>query len=162
MAWLWNRIQGKMVVLRWFLVALCLLLVGFSITDGYAAVNQLGREGQGFAHRGIQDSPAIEAIRLMPPTIIYSNKPGAIFLLTDKPAYVAPTPMDPVTGQTRANFNNDLAQMQQRVRDGQALLVLFGLRNSTDQEEIDLFTILADNLSVLTDYGDIIVFGTSP
>ncbi|OGO61415.1 MAG: hypothetical protein A2032_03350 [Chloroflexi bacterium RBG_19FT_COMBO_49_13] len=98
----------------------------------------------------------------MPPTIIYSNKPGAIFLLTGKPAYVAPTPMDPVTGQSRANFSNDLAQMQQRVKDGQALLVLFGLRNSTDQEEIDLFTILADNLSVLTDYGDIIVFGTSP
>ena len=162
MAWLWNRIQGRMVVLRWFLVALCLLLVGFSIKDGYAAVNQLGREGQGFAHRGIQDSAAIEAIRLMPPTIIYSNKPGAIFLLTGKPAYVAPTPMDPVTGQSRANFSNDLAQMQQRVKDGQALLVLFGLRNSTDQEEIDLFTILADNLSVLTDYGDIIVFGTSP
>ena len=134
----------------------------FSVKDGYNAVNQLGREGQGFAHRGIQDSAAIEAIRLMPPTIIYSNKPGAIFLLTAKPAYVAPTPIDPVTGQSRSNFSNDLAQMQQRVRDRQAILVLFGLRNSADQDEVDLFTILADDLYVQADYGDIIVFGTSP
>jgi hypothetical protein len=162
LAWLWNRFQGRLSLLRWILLAFCLLLVAFSVKDGYAAVNQLGQEGQGFAHRGIRDSNGIKAIRLMPATIIYSNKPGAIFLLTGKPAYVAPTPIDPVTGVGRSNFSNDLTEMQQRVRDGQAILVLFGLRNSTDPDEENLFTTLADELQVEADYGDIIIFGTSP
>lgn len=162
LAWLWNRFQGKMRVYRWVLVAVCAMLVIFSAKDGYAAVKQLGREGQGFAHRGIQDSAGMDAIRRMPSTIIYSNKPGAIFLLTGKTAYVVPTPTDPVTGQSRGNFNNDLKQMQQSIRDGQAILVLFGLRNSADPDEVELFTILSDDLNVLTDYGEIIIFGISP
>jgi hypothetical protein len=162
LAWLWDRFKKKTAFVRWVLAIFCLLLVAFSIKDGYAAVNQLGREGQGFAHRGISGSPAIEAIRLMPPTVIYSNKPGAIFLLTSKSAYVAPTPMDPVTGQTRSNFKDDLVQMQQRVRDGQAILVLFDLRNSLDPEEVNFFAALSDDLHVQADYGDIVIIGTSP
>jgi len=140
----------------------CLLLVVFSAKDGYAAVGQLGREGQGFAHRGISESPAVEIIRAMPPTLIYSNKPGAIFLLTGKTAYVAPTPIDPVTGQERSNFQDDLALMQQRVRDGEAVLVLFGLRNSDELEDVKLFVELSDDLAVQADYGEIVIFGASP
>jgi flagellar biosynthesis protein FliQ len=162
MAWLWNWLNGRLTVLRWVLLVFCLVLIAFSAKDGYAAVNQLGREGQGFAHRGISDSPAIQTIRSSPPIIIYSNKPGAIFLLTGKPAYVTPTPMDPVTGKARSNFNDDLVHMQQRVRDGEAILVLFGLRNSQDPDEINLFDTLSDDLRILTDYGDILIFGISP
>jgi hypothetical protein len=162
MAYLWNRLKGRLAVLRWVLVVFCLLLMVFSVKDGSAAVHQLGREGQGFAHRGISDSPAIQAIRSMPPIVIYSNKPGAIFLLTGKAAYVTSTPMDPVTGQARPNFNDDLVQMQQRVRDGEAILVLFGLRNSQDPDEIILFDTLSDDLRILADYGDILIFGISP
>ncbi len=162
MGWLWNRLTGRLAVLRWILIVFCLFLMVFSVKDGYAAVNQLGREGQGFAHRGISDSPGIKTIRGMPPIIIYSNKPGAIFLLTGKAAYVTPTSMDPVTGQARSNFNDDLVQMQQRVRDGEAILVLFGLRNSQDPDEMNLYDALSDDLRILADYGDILIFGISP
>jgi hypothetical protein len=162
LAWLWNKLSERAAGLRWALAIFCLLLVAFSIKDGYAAVNQLGREGQGFAHRGISGSPVIQVIRLMPPTVIYSNKPGAIFLLTAKSAYVTPTPLDPVTGQTRSDFNEELVQMQQRVRGGQAILVLFGLRNSGDPDEVDLFADLSDDLHVQADYGGIVIFGASP
>ena len=162
MAWLWNRFSARMAVLRWILVAFCLSLALFNVKDGYTAMHQLGKEGQGFAHRGISGSPAIQAIRLMPPTVIYSNKPSAIFLLTGKPSYVAPTPLDPVTGQTRSNFSDDLAQMQLRVQDGQAILVLFGLRKSLDPAEVNLFAALVDDLNLQADYGDIVIFGASP
>jgi hypothetical protein len=70
--------------------------------------------------------------------------------------------MDPVTGQTRSNFNDDLLQMQQRVRDGLAILVLFGLRNSLDPDEVNLFDDLSDDLNIQADYGDILILGTSP
>jgi hypothetical protein len=161
MAWLWKRLSGRMTGLRWILAAFCLVLAIFNVKDGYATMNQIGREGQGFAHRGISDSTGIQAIRLMPPTVIYSNKPGAIFLLTGKSAYVAPTPVDPVTGQSRSNYNDDLAQMQRSVRAGEAILVLFGLRNSDSPDEVSLFADLSDNLTIQADYGDIVIFGGS-
>jgi len=162
LAWLWNLLERPHAGWRWVVAIFCLLLVVFSAKDGYAAVIQLGREGQGFAHRGISESPAVEIIRAMPPTLIYSNKPGAIFLLTGKTAYVAPTPIDPVTGQERSNFQDDLALMQQRVRDGEAVLVLFGLRNSDELEDVKLFVELSDDLAVQADYGEIVIFGASP
>jgi hypothetical protein len=162
LAWLWSLLERPRAGWRWVVVIFCLLLVVFSAKDGYAAVSQLGREGQGFAHRGISESPAIEIIRVMHPTLIYSNKPGAIFLLTGKTAYVAPTPIDPVTGQERSNFQNDLVLMQQRVRVGEAVLVLFGLRNSDELEDIKLFVELSDDLAVQADYGEIVIFGASP
>jgi hypothetical protein len=161
-AWLWNRLKSRPVALRWALAIFCLLLVAFSVKDGYAAVNQLGREGQGFTHRGISDSPAIRAIRIAPQSGIYSNKPGAIFLLTGRTSYVTPTPIDPVTGRRRSNYSDDLIQLQQRVKDGDAILVLFGLRNSNDPPDIDLFNELSDNLTIQADYGEIVIFGASP
>jgi hypothetical protein len=161
-AWLWNKLSSRPVAFRWALVIFCLLLMAFSVKDGYAAVNQLRREGQGFAHRGISDSPAIQAIRLAPQTVIYSNKPGAIFLLTGRTSYVTPTPIDPVTGQRRSNYNDDLIQLQQRVKDGEAILVLFGLRNSDDPQDINLFNELSENLAIQADYGEIVIFGVSP
>jgi hypothetical protein len=162
LAWLWLRSSGRMVIYRWGIAIFSVLLVAFSVKDGYAAVQQLGDEGQGFTHRGISGSPAIQVIRELPPTVIYTNKPGAIFLLTGKSAYVAPTPMDPVTSQVRSTYKDDLVTMQQRVRNGEAILVLFGLRNSQDPDDVDLFADLSTGLHLLVDYGEIVIFGSSP
>jgi len=162
LAWVWSKLHGRLAVLRWGMAALLALLVAFSVKDGYAAVGQLGREGQGFAHREISGSTAIQTIRQMPPTIIYSNRPGAIFLLTGRSAYVAPTPGDPVTGQARGSYAEDLLQMKLRVSQGEAVVVMFGLRNSQDSAEVDLFNDLTAGLSVRADYGEIIIFGVSP
>jgi hypothetical protein len=141
LAWVWSKAGGRLVFVRWVIATFCVVLIAFSIKDGYTAMIQLGSEGQGFAHRGFSASPAIEAIRQFSPTIFYSNKPGAIFLLTGKTAYVAPTPTDPVTGLGRTNYTDDLALLHQRVGDGEAVLVLFGLRNSPDAGETELFTV---------------------
>lgn len=161
-AWLWNKLRQRATALGWALVVLCLALAIFNVKDGYAAMTQLSLEGQGFTHRGISSSPAIQVIRQMPPTILYSNKPGAIFLLTGKSAYVTPTPIDPVTELTRTNYNNDRLQMQQRVKDGKAILVLFGLRSSNEQDEVNLYADLSEGLPIWADYGNIVIFGTSP
>jgi len=149
------------VFVRWVIAIACGILIVFSVKDGYAAVIQIGSEGQGFAHRGLSGSPAIETIRQLSPTTLYSNKPGAIFLLTGKTAYVAPTPTDPVTGLGRTNYMDDLALLHQRVSDGEAVLILFGLRNDADVDEAELFTDLSDNLPVMADYGEIVLFGLS-
>ncbi len=162
LAWLWVWLKTRSRVLPWLLPVFCLAWTVFSAKDGYATVARLAQEGQGFAHRGISGSPAMQLIRSLPPGIIYSNKPGAIFLLTAKTAYVTPTPLDPVTNQPRQGFAEDLAAMQQRVESGKAILVIFGLRGSSDPAEVDLFAALTDGLSIRADYGNIVVFGASP
>jgi hypothetical protein len=162
LAWLWARFRWRTASFRWALAVFSILLLIFSAKDGYAAAVQLGREGQGFAHRGISGSPAFREIRLMKPTVIYSNKPGGIFLLTGKTAYVTPTAMDPVTHQVRPGFVDDLNLMQQRIRDGQAIMVLFDLRYSDDPSEVDLYNRLSNTLAIQADYGEIVIFGASP
>jgi len=130
--------------------------------DGVAAVRQLRSEGQGFAHLGWQQSPAIQAVRDLPSLIIYTNKPTAIYLLTDRSAYITPTPSDAVTGLERPDFTSDLLEMQTRVLDGEAVLVLFGLRTSSDSDEVALYDLLSAGLPLLADYGEDVIFGTLP
>jgi hypothetical protein len=67
-----------------------------------------------------------------------------------------------VTGQRREGYLDDLAKMQRQVQAGEAILVLFGLRNSSDAEEAALFTSLTDGLPLQADYGEITIFGSSP
>ena len=101
-------------------------------------------------------------MRDLPPLILYSNKPTAIYLLTGRSAYITPTPSDAVTGLERENFTADLAEMQQRVLDGQAVVVLFGLRHSADPEETALYDTLSAGLPVLVDFGADVLLGYAP
>ena len=147
---------------RWAVAVVALLATSFGLVDGISAVRQLGSEGQGFANSGWQESPAIQAVRELPQVILYSNKPTAIYLLTGRPAYITPTPTDAVTGLERDNFDADLAEMQQRVLGGEAVVVLFGLRNSADPEETALYDILSAGLPILADYGGDVLLGDLP
>ena len=170
LAWAWQasrRLSPRLpqwagAAARWGLVIASLGLALMSARDGMTTVRQLGQEGQGFAHRGWRESPAVETVRGLPAVIIYTNKPAAIYLLTGKSAYVTPTPTDAVTGLEREGYAADLVEMQHRVRSGQAVLVLFSLRNSDDPEEVALFDALSAGLPVLADYGDDVIFGLLP
>jgi len=162
LGWAWRWLAGHRPWLRWAIPLLALLAVAFSLVDGVAAVRQLRSEGQGFAHLGWQQSPAIQAVRDLPSLIIYTNKPTAIYLLTDRSAYITPTPSDAVTGLERPDFTSDLLEMQTRVLDGEAVLVLFGLRTSSDSDEVALYDLLSAGLPLLADYGEDVIFGTLP
>ena len=162
LGWAWQRLLQRRNVWRWAVAVVALLVASFSLADGVSAVQQLSSEGQGFANIGWQQSPAIRAVRELPQVTLYSNKPTAIYLLTGRSAYITPTPSDAVTGLERENFNADLAEMQQRVREGRAVLVLFGLRDSADPGEADLYDILSAGLPVLADFGADVVIGDLP
>jgi len=139
-----------------------LLTASFSLVDGISAVGQLSKDGQGFAHSGWQASPAIQAVRGLPPVTLYSNKPTAIYLLTGRSAYITPTPTDAVTGLERDNFTADLAEMQLRVLAGEAVVVLFGLRSSADSEETALYAVLSAGMPILADFGGDVLLGDLP
>ena len=162
LGWAWRWLSHRRPRWRWAVALLALFAVAFSLLDGLAAVRELGKDGQGFAHSGWQESPAIQAVCELPPLILYSNKPTAIYLLTGRSAYITPTPSDAVTGLERENFTTDLAEMQQRVLDGEAVVVLFGLRYSADPDEIALYETLSAGLPVLADFGGDVLLGYAP
>jgi hypothetical protein len=168
LAWIWKALADRpplvrgIPLFRLLLGLFCLLFVFFSLLDGSAAVGQLSTQGQGFAHQGWRDSQTIRAIQNFPAIMLYSNKPTAIYLLTKRNAYIIPTPTDSVTGLERSKYAADRDLLQQRVRQGQALLVLFGLRDSADASEVALFQDLSAGLPILAEYPDGVIFGLAP
>jgi hypothetical protein len=168
LAWVWRVPASReplvrgIPLFRWLLGIFCGLFLLFSFKDGLAAARQLSAQGQGFAHQGWRESPIIQAIREMPDIMLYSNKPTAIYLLTGRNAYIIPTPTDSVTGLSRDTYAADRELLQQRVKQGQALLVLFGLKDSQVPDEVTLFNDLSAGLPVLADFGNAVIFGIPP
>jgi len=162
LAWVWKALSGRVAILRWGIGLFCALFLIFSVKDGLSMVQQLSTQGQGFAHQGWQASQTIQAIQRLPEITLYSNKPTAIYLLTGRSAYNIPTPTDSATGLSRSSYASDRDLIQQRVQQGEALLVLFGLRDSQAPDEVLLFKDLSAGLPVLADYGDGVIFGIAP
>lgn len=162
LGWAWRGLVSRRNRWHWAVAVVALLTASFSLVDGISAVGQLSKDGQGFAHSGWQASPAIQAVRGLPPVTLYSNKPTAIYLLTGRSAYITPTPTDAVTGLERDNFTADLAEMQLRVLAGEAVVVLFGLRSSADSEETALYAVLSAGMPILADFGGDVLLGDLP
>ncbi len=162
LAWIWqsgarlNGIAGWGV--RIVTGLFCIALVYSGVKDGTIAVNNLSQDGLGFAQRSLTGSEAIQYIREMPPVTIYSNKPTIILLLTGKASTITPSAVDPVKGQARNDFLNEVATIHNDVQDGQAVLVLFDLNNNSDPTQYSLYHELTDGLFLQNDYGNIQIF----
>lgn len=164
LAWLWSKTGGEenkknktgksLVVLT-----VCGFLVLTGLLDGQAVVKDMRREGLGFAHRGTSQSPALQVIKGMPESLVlYSNRPTALLLLANRPAYILPARLDPVTQQLRPDFQTQLDEMQAQIISGKAALVIFGMRNSDDPQEVEDFEAITGGLPVFADFGGIIIF----
>jgi hypothetical protein len=78
-------------------------------------------------------------------THIYTNQPGPVYLYTNRPSYVLPDLVDPVTGLPREGFDEGVQLLQQDVLSGQAVLALF--KFGSESEDVQLtYLQLADGL----------------
>lgn len=163
LAWIWNitsRLNARMLRFSRIVIGLfCIGLVFTSISDGIIAVNQMSREGYGYANRVVVGSKAVEDIRNLPPVLIYSNNSDGILLLTGKPATIIPTPIDPVTTLARPDYSSDVELVQKQVFKGQAILILFDMNNKANTEKYSIYKTLTTGLPLMTDYGAIQIFG---
>jgi 4-amino-4-deoxy-L-arabinose transferase-like glycosyltransferase len=117
--WLWGRRREAAIVLG-------LIVFGLSAYGQFAAVTELARGPQGYASFKWYDSKAIAFLRRLPPGVmIYTNEPGAVYLYTERGAYVLPDRYDPVTAQARAGFEQGIIEMQSQIKAGKAALALF-------------------------------------
>ncbi len=151
--WLWRT--GKWP-LRALLVILMLSTASVSVADLSRTVTRLQADPLGFASARWRNSKVIAAINALPPdTIIYSNAPTAIYILTDRPAYIMPTPIDPVDNQPRGNFDETATQMRADLLAGKAVLIVF----QPELEDHVVLTQLTNGIPLFFKAGDGQIFG---
>ena len=155
--WTWDsgRLAARLVA-----ATLAGFLLLTSIQDALAAVERLEVDGQGFAALGWQHSPAVQAIRDLPEDRwLYSDRPTAIALLTDRTSYIAPSAIDPATGLARPAYDDDLNNMRERILRGEAVLALFKEGEGTDPESLAWLHDLTEDMPILAEFNDATLYG---
>lgn len=152
-AWLFRTKQRP---LRAIVIILALAVASVSIADASRVVTRLQSDPLGFASARWRNSKLIAAINALPPdTLLYSNSPTAIYILTNRPAYIMPTPIDPADNQPRGSFDEDVAQLRADLAAGKTVLVVF----QPELENPALLAQLTDGIPLYFKAGDGQIFG---
>ncbi|MBI3152357.1 MAG: phospholipid carrier-dependent glycosyltransferase [Chloroflexi bacterium] len=146
--WLW---QKRIVYWRALAVVITVFILALSVYDMSLAITQLRKGGQGYASFVWFDSEAMAFLRNLPEgTRIYSNQVGPVYLYTDRPGYVLPDLIDPVTGLPREGYEEGVATLKQDVLSGNAVLALFKFGSESEDVQ-SIYIQLADGLYLAHD-----------
>lgn len=130
--WIW---QKRSLIWRVPVGFAYLFVLGLSVLDASGAAAALHKGGQGYASFQWYDSQAMAFLRELPEgTRIYTNQPGPVYLYTDRPCYVLPDLVDPVTALPRAGYEEGVAALQEDVLSGEAVLALF--KFGSEEEDV--------------------------
>jgi 4-amino-4-deoxy-L-arabinose transferase-like glycosyltransferase len=158
--WIW---QWKKLYVRIALAVAVFIFSARFISDGRLTIENLQKDGQGYSTRVWRESETMQAIRDLPPdTVIYTNRPTAVYLLTGRGAYVTPSPLDPVQMQQRPEYMNDLSRMKEEVREGRAILIFFAPGQLTQPEEIRWYEEVKSGLTMSYHFEESDVYGPFP
>lgn len=108
-----------------FALSLGLLLISLNLDQ---SIDLLGEPGLSLGYVGIRRNQPdlVEAlIELDPQVPIISNNPETVFILTERPAYILPTRVDPQTQAERSDYQQNIDAHRRRLEAG-AVLVIFG------------------------------------
>jgi len=143
-----------------------LVLAGAALTVSFIgqteAVAKYDQEGQGYASWRWHDSEILKMVKDMPTDVaIYTNTPPAVYLVTGRASRVMPAEVDPVNGNTRQNFPDEMVQMRADILAGKAVLALFNTSDiESSQDQMSLSGTLS-TLPILKKTGDATLFGVS-
>ncbi len=126
LGWLWQALAQRPVWLRSLVLACVFVLILTGAQDTRERVETFHNDGQGFLAMNWRISKTVAFINdtLDSQRLIYSNRAPLIYLLTDRTAYVLPTPVDGVKEQERADYQAKLEELRQDVANG-AVVILF-------------------------------------
>ena len=146
--WLW---QKRTLLWRGIVVGAAVFLVGLSSRELVGVVRQLHKGGQGYASFQWYDSAAMDFLSALPEGIrIYTNQAGPVYLYTNRPAYVLPDLVDPVTGLPRERYEEGVQALQEDVLSGNAVLALF--KFGAEEEDVQgIYLQLAEGLNLALD-----------
>jgi hypothetical protein len=159
LAWLWQR---KIWLTKAATIVLILALAASFVEDTKGFVHDLHLAGQGYAASSWVNSDTIQAVRALPDVLIYSNKIMAISLLTDRSAYILPSPTNPATVTYRTDYLSEVNKVRQRVLAQKAVMVIFDYRNLDDPLAGQWMHDLTDGIPMIKEYGDGAIFGILP
>ncbi|MBI5965110.1 MAG: phospholipid carrier-dependent glycosyltransferase [Chloroflexi bacterium] len=127
--------QKRMILWRSLVVVFALLFFSLSIYDASIVVEKLHKGGQGYASFQWYDSEAMAYLRGLPEgTRIYTNQPGPVYLYADRPSYVLPDLVDPVTNLPREGYAEGVSALHDDVSSGNAVLALF--KSGSESEDV--------------------------
>ena len=150
--WLW---QKRTIFWQSSVVVIAVFILGLSIYDISGVVAKLHKGGQGYASFQWYDSQAMDFLSKLPKdTRIYTNQPGPVYLYTDRPSYVLPDLIDPVTDLPREDYKKGVDRLHEDVLSGKAVLALF--KFGSEAEDVQTIYIqLSDGLYLSHDtHGD--------
>lgn len=108
-----------------------------------ATLNQVRREGIGFASRQWRDSQVIKWIQASDPqTIIVTNEAMAVQYLSGRAAIQVPDAFDPVTAQPRADYEEAIGELREIIEDQGGYLIVFGGRPLADFHGLQLEVVM--------------------
>lgn len=119
--------------------AAILALSTFNFQRSLTELRQI--DGLGYASWRWRQMNVLAIIKELPPeTIVYSNSPPAVYLVTGRASRVIPSSVNPVSGQARSGYQQALAEMRADLLAGRAVLALFDTSDIEDAfgEEIAL------------------------
>ncbi|MBE0410316.1 MAG: hypothetical protein IBX69_11350 [Anaerolineales bacterium] len=92
-----------------------------SIIRGQAVISELLQNGQGYSGSQWETSMTIASLQSLPSGPLYSNRPGAIYLLADRHSYTIPYF---IPGRDD-EYHDELEDMKNKMQHEGALLILF-------------------------------------
>ena len=129
-SWLW---QKRTIFWRSLVVVIALLVFTISIYATSNTVTMLHKGGLGYASFQWYDSEAMTFLRSLPKdTRVYTNQPGPVYLYADRPSYVLPDLLDPVTDLPREGYAEGVIALHNDVLSGNAVLALFKFGAESD------------------------------
>lgn len=129
--WLW---QKRALIFRGLVVTIAAFVFILSVNETYGVIAQLHKSGQGYASFQWYDSKAMGFLSKLPKgTRIYTNQPGPVYLYTNRPCYVLPDLVDPVTGLPRENYELGVSALHKDVQSGDAVLALFKFGSESEE-----------------------------
>lgn len=163
LGWLWQAVARRPAWLRAAALLLVAGLLLLSWQDARGQMEKLHQDGQGFLSLSWRISKTVQYIQNLPPgRIIYSNRAPVIDLLTDKTAYVLPTPVDPVTQQPRKDYAANLADLREDVKNG-ALVIIFQHEALLAKPENRVWIAeITQGMVAIEEFGDGIVYSAAP
>lgn len=124
--WLLADASRRRPALRTTAWAIALLLAAWSIDRGARLAHAQYRDGSGFAHRHWRESQTLAALKEKVPhdQRVYTNAPGAIYLLTGRPSIVTlPSKFSASSMRDNPKYADQLRRMREDVASGRAVVV---------------------------------------
>jgi 4-amino-4-deoxy-L-arabinose transferase-like glycosyltransferase len=118
-----QRRPGSIATVAW---TIALLLAVWSIGRGARLAHEQFRDGSGFAHRHWRESQTLAALRANVPheQSVYTNAPGAMYLLTNRPFIIAlPSKFSASSMRANPKYGGQLRRMRDDVQSGRAVIV---------------------------------------